>query len=65
MKLKDWFTKNPKETVASVALRAGVSTVTVRNACHGLTLSNYGKARSISKATGGAVTIGDLCGGEK
>jgi hypothetical protein len=38
-----------------------VSTVTIENAAGGMRLSLYDKAKAISDATGGDVTITELC----
>lgn len=63
MNLKTYFQKNPDVTINDFAKRAGVSHVTVRNVLNGLSLASYPKAKGISEATKGLVTIADLCDG--
>lgn len=43
------------------AERSGVSLLTLQNIDRGSKLVNYNKAKDVSKATKGAVTVKDLC----
>jgi len=65
MKLNEYMKKHPKLTTAALAAKAKISRVTVSNVCHGLCLTNYHKAKALSEATGGVVTLDDLCGTRK
>ena len=63
MNLKTYFQKNPDVTIEDFAKRAGVSGVTVRNVLNGLSLAAYHKAKGISDATKGLVSIDELFSG--
>ena len=61
MKLNEFFEKNPTVTPESIAKKSGASVATVRNAARGLRITIYSVAKGISKATGGKVSIAELC----
>lgn len=68
MKLSEWVAAKAKKTkktktaiLKELATVSGVSLLTLQIAERGAPLSRYPKAKSISEATKGAVTIEDLC----
>jgi len=62
MKLADYVEREGRGAIARISRESGVSYTTVHAiARHGQTLSRYDLAKQISDATGGAVTVEDLC----
>lgn len=61
MRFTDYVRKHGPETVARVAASSGVSEVTLRNVLRGMLISKYDVARRVSDATGGAVSVKELC----
>lgn len=71
MKLALWIDKElagksrkynyKSEVIAELSKKSGVSTVTIENASRGLLLTRYDKAKALSEATGGKVSVEDLC----
>lgn len=68
MKLSKWVEKQVKETkeykttvLKKLAERSGVSFLTLQKAELGAMMGSYKKAKSVSEATGGKVTVKDLC----
>lgn len=60
MTLREFF-EQYDATTRSLAEAAGVSRATVHNARRGMRISKYETARRISAATGGQVTVAELC----
>ena len=62
MRLSEWLAKQTDRNPAlALAASAEVSRETVRKAAHGGRVKVYALAARISAATGGAVTIAELC----
>jgi AcrR family transcriptional regulator len=60
MTLREFFDTH-EVTTQALADEAGVSRATVRNALAGMLISRYETARRVSVATGGVVTVQELC----
>jgi hypothetical protein len=61
MLLKEYIEIHGRGTMKTLARDANVSYVTVRNSVAGMLIKRYEVARAISIATGGAVSIAELC----
>jgi hypothetical protein len=65
MKLKEWIDRQPGDTrtevYARLAEESGVSLQTISSVDRGMLLKSYPRAKAISEATGGAVTVEELC----
>ena len=61
MLLGDYIKKHGYGTMRLLANDSGVSYVTVRNATRGMLIKHYDVAKALSKATGGVVSIPELC----
>ena len=66
MKLREWVTANKgdrtrRECLADVAKAANVSLMTLLNVDRNAIMGQYSKAKAVSEATGGDVTIKELC----
>ena len=61
MSLDEFFKKPNSPTPQELAEKAGVSYTTIKSARRGMKLKTYTVAKSISDATGGKVTVKDLC----
>ena len=73
MQFADWIVKeikrrkktepkvNKTQIIREISEKCGVSKVTVENASRGLTLQRYDKAKAISDATDGKVSVAELC----
>ena len=61
MTLKNYLAQSKNETTETFAKKAKVSVVLVRNVANGLRVARYPIAKAISLATGGKVSIADLC----
>lgn len=61
MDLKTWVMLAGKGAMSRLARESGIAWSTVHAACHGRPVHNYRVARALSDATGGAVTLEELC----
>ena len=65
MTLTEWIDRQPELTRGEVydrlAKESGVSAQTVGNIDRGMRLNTYNRAKALSDATGGKVTIRELC----
>jgi hypothetical protein len=68
MKLKDWIAQQAKQrqtskaqVIREVSAKSWVTETTVANVSRGMRLALYAKAKAISDATGGEVTVEELC----
>lgn len=61
MRLDEYVAKHGRGTMRVLAEASGVSYLTIRNATQGMRIKLYDIALAISKATGGAVSVAELC----
>lgn len=61
VRFSDWFAMQPRGRGLKTARVAGVGTTTIYQLVRGVPLRRYDVARRISAATGGAVSIEELC----
>lgn len=69
MKLADWITLRVVATTGGtrsavyveLSKESGVSTQTIANVDRGMRLKTYDRAKALSDATDGAVTVAELC----
>ncbi len=61
MRLREWLATQPKGTQARLVRETGLGETTVHLASCGRRVGRYETARKISEATGGAVSIAELC----
>lgn len=63
MTLAEWVSKHddPAAEVARLTAVSGLSAGTVRLAVRGVAVRTYSRAKALSEATGGAVSIESLC----
>lgn len=68
MKLSDWVAKEAKRqsefktnVLKRLAKQSGVSLLTLQIVERGGNMDSYGKAKQVSEATGGKVSVKDLC----
>jgi transcriptional regulator with XRE-family HTH domain len=65
MKLNEWIDSRLKTTrhaaYAELAEKSGISVQTIANIDRGMRLNTYSRAKAISDATKGAVTVEELC----
>lgn len=57
----DKYLKKTAMTMQALAERSGVSYNTIKSVRRGMKLSKYSVAKQISDATGGKVTVKELC----
>lgn len=60
MRLREWLDADPARTIDKLKMRAGIAYPTAWKAASGRPVS-YAVAKKISEATGGAVSIDELC----
>lgn len=61
MTLDQWLSSRPRGALKQLEFAASVGNVTLHKARRGVPLSRYAVAKRISEATGGAVSIAELC----
>lgn len=61
MRLHEYFEKKGSKTPQEIAEESGVSYTTVKSARRGMAIKLYDVAQRISAATGGKVTVRELC----
>jgi len=61
MTFVEYMKAHPKTDLKALAVTSGVSLQTLKACARGMKLSRYEKAEGLSKATGGACTIAELC----
>ena len=61
MTLHDWVENQGRGELSRLARETGLAYTTVFGAAQGRRLKSYARAKLLSDATGGAVTIAELC----
>lgn len=61
MRFEKWIKKQPRGTLKAIERSAGISYTTLLKLRRGERMDSYGLATRISEATGGDVTVEDLC----
>lgn len=62
MTLREWLNEKGPGAMTRLARDSGVSEQTLRAVARGLRMNRFDKANAVSIATGGLVTLDDLCG---
>lgn len=65
MRFDAWVRKQPRGTLKRLERDAGVGYMTLMRAMRGDLIATYAVAKRISDATGGAVSIDELCEAEE
>ena len=61
MRMPDYIKDKPRGEMARLSRESGLAYGTVLNVCNGELLKTYETAKKLSEATGGVVSIAELC----
>jgi hypothetical protein len=61
MRLSEWIHKHGRGAMAALSRDSGLSYITVFRASRGRSIKTYATAKALSDATGGDVSVQELC----